>query len=83
MRKKRVKKDSAHFHSIFCTAGKKSYSKSAIIIVQVRLVMAKVIYPKYYKNSNEYFALFSADWVIRATILSTENHCNFGKVSHF
>ena len=31
----------------------KSYSKSAIIIVQVRLVTAKVIHPKYYKNSNE------------------------------
>ena len=52
LEKKGWKKFSTFSFNILHT-WKKSYSKSAIIIVQVRLVTAKVIHPKYYKNSNE------------------------------
>ena len=37
------------------------------------LTQAKVMYPKYYKNPNEYFCSFGADWAVLA-VLSTLSH---------
>ena len=48
--KKRVKKIQHIFTAFIILHSWKNYSKSAIIIVQVRLVMPKVVSSKYYKT---------------------------------